>query len=50
MALGGGADWHVGEKWSVRVAQLDYLLTRFASDTQNNFRFSTGLMYRFGSR
>jgi opacity protein-like surface antigen len=50
MALGGGADWHVGEKWSVRVAQLDYLMTRFASTSQNNLRFSTGLVFRFGSR
>lgn len=50
MALGGGADWHVGERWSVRVAQVDYLVTRFASDSQNNVRFSTGLVFRFGSR
>ena len=50
MALGGGADWHFAEKWSVRVAQLDYLLTRFSGNTQNNLRFSTGLVFRFGSK
>ncbi|MCI0349811.1 MAG: porin family protein [Acidobacteriales bacterium] len=50
MALGGGVDWHLNERWSVRPVQLDYLMTRFASDTQNNLRFSIGVVVRFGSR
>ena len=50
MALGGGADWHLNERFSVRPVQLDYLLTRFGGNTQNNLRYSVGLVLRFGSR
>lgn len=49
-AFGGGVDWHAGQNWSIRVGQFDYLMTRFASNTQNNFRISAGLVYRFGSK
>lgn len=45
-ALGGGVDyrlWHV-VAWR---GQVDWLQTRFFSNTQNNFRFSTGLVLRF---
>jgi hypothetical protein len=48
MALGGGFDWNVGESFGIRIAQVDYLMTRFASDTQNNLRFSAGVVLRFG--
>lgn len=50
MALGGGADWHLNDRWSIRPVQLDYLMTRFASDTQNNLRYSVGVVVRFGSK
>jgi opacity protein-like surface antigen len=50
LALGGGADWHLNERFSVRPVQLDYLMTRFGSDTQNNLRYSVGVVVRFGSR
>jgi hypothetical protein len=29
------------------VGQVDYLLTQFGGGSQNNFRFSTGIIYRF---
>ncbi len=48
MALGGGLDvlglhGHVG----VRLVQADYLMSRFASTTQNNVRISAGVVLRF---
>ncbi len=48
MALGGGLDvlgvhGHIG----VRLAQADYVMSRFASATQNNFRYSAGVVFRF---
>lgn len=47
MALGGGLDYSLKDKFSWRVAQADYLLTQFGGGSQNNFRFSTGIIYRF---
>jgi hypothetical protein len=47
VALGGGLD--VGVKnFAVRVGQFDYLLTRFGGTSQNNFRYSAGIVFRFG--
>jgi hypothetical protein len=48
MALGGGVDvlgWH--GRFGVRLVQADYLMSRFASSTQNNARISTGVVIRF---
>jgi opacity protein-like surface antigen len=55
MALGGGLDISCGRHLAIRVAEVDYLLTRFdsvsgSSATQNNVRVSAGLVFRFGSR
>jgi opacity protein-like surface antigen len=47
MALGGGVDYNLHRNFAVRVGQFDYLLTRFASTNQNNFRYSTGIVFRF---
>jgi opacity protein-like surface antigen len=49
-ALGGGLDVKATDRLSVRIAQVDYLGTRFADYTQNNFRFSAGLVFRFGKK
>jgi hypothetical protein len=46
LALGGGLD--LGSRnIAVRVGQFDYLLTKFASDKQNDFRYSAGVVFRF---
>jgi hypothetical protein len=48
MALGGGVDvslFHDQFYW--RVIQTDYLMTQFGSHAQNNFRASTGIVFRF---
>ena len=49
VALGGGMDFGITSRFAVRVFQLDYLHTDLFSQTQNNLRFSTGLVYRWGA-
>jgi opacity protein-like surface antigen len=45
-ALGGGVDYKLMRMVGWRF-QGDYLQTRFFSNTQNNFRFTTGLVVNF---
>jgi outer membrane immunogenic protein len=52
MAIGGGLDYRINSRFSLRPLQVDYLLTRFAEgtpnrQTQNNLRASTGLVIHF---
>ena len=47
MALGGGVDVGITDRFSWRAAQLDYVLTQFAGGSQNNFRLSTGILIKF---
>lgn len=47
MGLGGGLDVKVANHVAVRLGQFDYLMTRFGSATQNNFRYSAGIVFRF---
>ena len=49
-ALGGGVDWKLRDGISWRVAQADYLATRYGDDTQNNIRLSTGLVFHWGKK
>jgi hypothetical protein len=51
-ALGGGLDFRILPGLAIRAAQLDYIRTGLFSipvlgNSQNNFRFSTGLVLRF---
>src|SRR5438045_7507292 len=48
IALGGGLDFPLSPKLSVRVIQADYLITDAFGSTQTNVRLSTGLIFRFG--
>jgi len=49
VALGGGGDWNFGKRWAARV-QADYLQSSAPNFTKSdNFRFSTGLVFRFGA-
>jgi hypothetical protein len=52
MALGGGLDLNVHRHLAIRLAQLDYLMIRhtnpLTSNDQNNLRFSSGIVVRFG--
>jgi hypothetical protein len=47
--VGGGMDLDLSPRFAVRVFQVDYLHTTLFNDKQNNLRFSTGLVYRWGS-
>lgn len=52
MSFGGGLDAKLSNRFSWRVGQLEYLLTRFSEtttnrETQNNLRLSTGIVFHF---
>src|SRR5277367_3373776 len=47
MTAGGGLDWNATSHIGIRVIQAEYLMTRFFSNTQNNARISTGVVFRF---
>lgn len=47
MTVGGGVDWNATEHIGIRVIQAEYLMTRFLSNTQNNARISTGVIFRW---
>lgn len=53
MSFGGGVDAKINDKVAFRVAQFDYILTRFdgpvtgTTQNQHNLRFSTGIVFRF---
>jgi opacity protein-like surface antigen len=51
MTAGGGIDFKVSRHVSVRPVQADYFLTKIPdglNNRQNNFRFSAGVVFRFG--
>jgi len=53
MTAGGGVDYKLFDHFAIRPFQAEYLLTRFGvgttstTQTQNNFRVSTGFVVRF---
>ena len=47
MALGGGIDAELPHGIHWRLIQMDYVLTQFGGGSQNNFRFSTGILIKF---
>jgi opacity protein-like surface antigen len=52
MAVGGGVDYRLLQHLALRPFQVDYLMTRFGvgttgTQTQNNLRVSTGVVFRF---
>ena len=56
MAAGGGIDVKVQRHLALRLVQAEYMMTRFAdvttgaSNTQNDLRLSSGLVFRFGGQ
>lgn len=55
MSIGGGLDLPVTHVVAIKVADIDYLMTRFnngltGGDNQHNFRYSAGLVFRFGGQ
>jgi hypothetical protein len=49
VALGGGMDLDLSSRFAWRLFQVDYLRTTLFQEKQNNLRFSTGLVYHWGS-
>jgi hypothetical protein len=48
---GAGLDWNATRHVGIRLGQVDYLLTRIPTSTNqvnwNNFRYSAGVLFRF---
>jgi hypothetical protein len=51
LSPGVGLDWHATRHVGLRLGQVDYLLTRMPTSTNqvnwNNFRYSAGVLLRF---
>ncbi len=52
MAAGGGVDLSVSHRLSIRLGEVDYVLTRYSNpltstNNQNNFRYNGGLVLKF---
>jgi opacity protein-like surface antigen len=50
MALGGGLDINAGKNMAIRVAQVEYVQTQSNSLASNNFKVSTGIVFKLGNR
>ena len=46
-ALGGGVDYKFLPHIAIRVGQFDFLQTHISGNSQNNFRYSGGVVIRF---
>ena len=49
VVLGGGMDRDISPRFAIRVFQVDYIHSTLFNETQNNLRFSTGLVYHWGT-
>jgi hypothetical protein len=55
LAAGGGVDLPVGKAFAIRIAEVDYVLTRLtnpltSTNNQNHFRYLAGVQFRFGGK
>jgi hypothetical protein len=50
VAAGGGVDVHLHSIVAVRLIQLDYYMTGFSKDRQNDLRLGFGLVLKLGQR
>jgi opacity protein-like surface antigen len=46
-AAGGGLDYKATPRLALRLGQFDFLQTHISGDSQNNFRYSGGVVFRF---
>jgi hypothetical protein len=49
IVVGGGMDRGISPRFAIRLFQVDYIHSTLFKDTQNNLRFSTGLVYQWGT-
>jgi hypothetical protein len=55
LAAGGGIDLPVGKVVAIRLAEVDYVMTRLtnpltSTNNQNHFRYLGGIQFRFGGK
>jgi opacity protein-like surface antigen len=50
MAYGGGVDINVSNRIAIRPAQIEYVGVKSGPDLLNNFRYSAGIVFKFGKR
>jgi len=55
MAFGGGLDVNINKHVAVRLAELDWILTRYtnpwtSTNNQNSFRYQGGIVFKFGEQ
>lgn len=53
MTAGVGIEFKISEHFAIRPVQAEYILTKFmdgVSNRQNSFRYSAGIVFRFGTR
>ncbi len=50
LVFGGGVDVHATKVVGIRLGQFDYVRTHHADLGQNNFRFSTGVVFSLGGK
>jgi hypothetical protein len=48
-AIGGGLDYHVSNRFSIRAIQIDYQQTHLGNAVQHNVRAILGIVYQFGA-
>ena len=53
MAFGGGLDVNVNNHFAVRLAEMDWVLSRYtnpwtSTNNQNSFRYLAGVVFKFG--
>jgi len=46
-AAGGGLDFGLSHRFAIRPVQADFLQTRVGGESQNNFRYSAGVVFKF---
>lgn len=49
LAMGGGFDVRLAERFGLRILQAEYVQTRFGEDIENHFRIAAGLTVHIGS-
>jgi hypothetical protein len=49
IAGGGGVDFPISARFSIRPIQVDFINTQTFNVSQNNLRFSAGLVFRWGA-
>jgi len=47
MSAGGGLDYNLTKHIGIRPVQLDYVMTRFFSRTQNSLHYAAGIVFRW---